>query len=143
MNERILEAEELAWANARYAEVNFQPSHPQDLVAVACLDGQRVGLGRLVRVADTIGELGGIYVLPGYRGRQVARDVVSFLLAHSPYPTLYCIPFAHLDGFYRGFGFAPASDTSSLPRTIADKVAWCATQYDEPVSVLLRTGNIR
>jgi len=135
---RTLRPAERAWANGCYAEVSFKPSGPQDFVAVAELEAQRVGLGRLVRVADAVAELGGIYVMPGYRGRQVARAVVSFLLARSPYPTLYCIPFAHLDAFYRSFGFAPPPDASHLPAAVADKVSWCATQYVEPVSVLVR-----
>ena len=138
VNVRLLPPTELAWANARYAEVSFKASQPGDFVAVAELEEQRAGLGRLVRVADAVAELGGIYVLPGYRGRQVARAVVSFLLAQSPYPTLYCIPFAHLDGFYRSFGFVPAPAASQLPVAVSDKVSWCATQYAEPVSVLVR-----
>lgn len=137
---RTLEAAELTWANARYAEVSFKPSTAHDLLALACVEGQRAGLGRLVQVGDASGELGGIYVLPDHRGKQVARALVSFLLEQSPYPTLYCIPFAHLDAFYRGFGFAPAAAASSLPRAVADKVAWCATQYAEPVSLLVRTA---
>ena len=137
---RTLQAAELAWANARYAEVHFQPSPAQDLVALALVDGERAGLGRLVPLGEGAGELGGIYVLPGHRGKQVARAVVTYLLAQSPYPTLYCLPFAHLDGFYRGFGFAPSDGVAAVPRQVADKLAWCATQYADPVSLLVRTA---
>jgi GNAT superfamily N-acetyltransferase len=140
---RILHAAELAWANARYAEVEFQPSRPRDCVALASIDGQRAGLGRLVAVDGDCGELGGIFVLPGYRGRGVAHAVVGYLLQRSSYPTLYCLPFAHLERFYRGFGFAPVDAAAPVPSAIADKRAWCARQYVEPVSLLVRTTAAR
>lgn len=87
---QLLETE-LAWANARYEEVQFLPSTAKDFLAVAEVGGEKVGLGRLVAVDDTTGELGGMYVLPAY----------------SPYQQLFCIPFAHLESFYAGFGFSP------------------------------------
>lgn len=136
----VLGTVDLPWANARYAEIDFQPSGPRDLVAVARVDGERAGLGRLVPVDAQAGELGGIYVLPPFRGRQVARAVVSFLLAQSPYRRLYCLPFAHLESFYRGFGFAPPAAQDALPPAVAEKLAWCARRYADPVRLLVRAA---
>jgi len=135
---RTLIASELAWANERYGEIHFMPSQLSDFIAVAEVDNVKVGLGRLVPVDGTTGELGGIYVLPAFRGRKVAYSIVNFLLQHSPYQQLFCIPFAHLEGFYQGFGFHPVSDKAAVPCVVAEKVNWCAKEYPASVNLLLR-----
>lgn len=135
---RPLEAEELAWANRCYAEVGFQPSGAGDFIAVAEIDGTKAGLGRLVRIDGETGELGGIYALPEFRGHGVARAVVGYLLEQSPYPRLFCIPFKHLEAFYRGFGFTPVTPDIGVPEVISSKVCWCSGQYDAGVSLLVR-----
>lgn len=137
---RVLSGSELAWANQCYGKVHFQPSPPQDYLAVAEINDVKAGLGRLVRVDETTGELGGIYVPPAFRGRQVARAVVSFLLRQSPYRRLFCIPFAHLEAFYRSFGFEPVSASTSVPDSIGEKVSWCLKEYRDPVSLLVRVA---
>lgn len=133
-----LNPKDLGWANAIYAQIGFQPSTREDRVAVASVEGRRAALGRLVPAGCDAHELGGIYVDPEYRGRRLARAVVEFLLGHAPSGTLYCIPFAHLDGFYRGFGFAPVPEGAAVPAAVASKVAWCGTQYIDPVRLLVR-----
>ena len=40
--------DDLAWADDRYAEVDFVPSSPAARLVVAWLDGTRVGVGRVV-----------------------------------------------------------------------------------------------
>lgn len=137
---RIALPSERPWANGRYGEVSFRPSGPGDLIAVAEVDGRRAGLGRLVPVEEGIGELGGIYVLPDFRGQGLAREIVAFLVRESPYRQLFCIPFAHLEGFYRGFGFEPVGAGTPVPRELAAKVAWCAGEYPDPVALLLRVA---
>lgn len=137
---RTLLAPELAWANECYGEIHFLPSSAQDFVAVAEIGDAKAGLGRLVPVDDTTGELGGIYVLPEFRGHGVAAAIVAYLLRHSPYRQLFCIPFAHLEGFYRGFGFRPVSAGDAVPAAIAEKADWCAKTYPTPVSLLLRVA---
>lgn len=131
---------ELAWANERYAEIRFVPSSTQDLVAIAEIGGARAALGRLVPVEDSTGELGGIYVLPEFRGRGVAAAIVAWLIGHSPYQQLFCIPFSHLESFYRGFGFEPVPPGAAVPATVAGKVAWCAQHYPDRVSLLVRAA---
>lgn len=135
---RRLTAEELPWANERYAEIHFVPSAMEDFIVVATLEGVKVGIGRLVAVDANSAELGGIYVLPPYRGQQVARALVNFLLGASHYRRLYCVPFAHLDGFYRGFGFEPVPNDHAIPDSIARKLQWCQCKYASAVTLLVR-----
>jgi len=138
-NIRPLQPAELAWANACYTEVKFQASSPSDFIALAETEQGKAGLGRLVRIDAHCAELGGIYILPAYRGHGLARAIVDFLLQHSPYETLYCIPFTHLEPFYRGFGFVPLPQGAALPCAIAEKLNWCRQQYAPAISLLVRT----
>ncbi|WP_182915719.1 hypothetical protein [Massilia cavernae] len=41
---RTLPGEELAWANERYAEIDFVPSSPADYMAMAEVDNELAGL---------------------------------------------------------------------------------------------------
>lgn len=138
---RALQDTELAWANDCYARVQFQPSGIDDFIAVAEVDGVKTGLGRLVRLDEATAELGGIYVLPAFRGRHLARRIVDFLLRESPYRRLYCIPFAHLIDFYRGFGFEPVAADAEIPCAVAEKLNWCSAQYRASVGLLLRVAS--
>lgn len=138
---RRLLAQELIWANERYGEIHFVPSTAEDFIVVAEVDGEKVGLGRLVPVDANSAELGGIYVLPQYRGQQVARALVNFLLRESNHRRLYCVPFVHLDGFYREFGFVPAPSDSKVPDSIARKLQWCHRQYASNVTLLVRNAD--
>ncbi len=138
---RSLLAAELAWANDRYAEIHFLGSTAQDFIAVAEVDGNKAGLGRLVAIDAGSGELGGIYVLPDFRGRKIAAAIVSYLLAHSPYRRLFCIPFAHLESFYAGFGFRPPEAEFAVPDAVAKKLNWCCKEYPSSVRLLLRVAD--
>jgi GNAT superfamily N-acetyltransferase len=136
---RPLSRLELAWANERYAEIDFAPSKESDFVAVAEVDGAKAGLGRLVPMGPGIAELGGMYVLPAYRGKSIARAIVEYLLAHaSRCERLYCIPFAHLERFYTSCGFAPVGPGDAVPEAVRGKLDWCHTRYPEPVRLLVK-----
>lgn len=126
---------ELEWINARYAQIDFLPSSEKDLIGIAEVKGERAGLGRIVPITDDTGELGGMYVLERFRGRSIAPYIIKYLLTISPVCHLYCIPFAHLERLYRGLGFMPVNDLSSVPSKIYDKYQWCLGHY--PQSVLL------
>ncbi len=136
---RLLESE-LAWANECYGDAHFLPSTATDFLAVAEVGGERAGLGRIVPVSTTTGELGGMYVLPAFRGRKIAGAIVSYLLQHSPYRQLFCIPFAHLEGFYTGFGFLPVPSETAVPCSVAEKLNWCTKEYPSSVRLLLRVA---
>lgn len=57
--------EEIDWVNEQYRKVDFKPSQlDTDRVATAVCSGERIGLGRLCQVEDSVFELGGMYVLP-------------------------------------------------------------------------------
>ena len=136
---RELSEPELEWANACYAAIDFVPSSPHDFIAIAEVDGEKAGLGRIVPIEPDVGELGGMFVFPHYRGQAVARSIVDFLMKRSTRSRLYCIPFKHLEPFYRSCGFAPAPDRDVFPAAVAAKLAWCERQYPDPVCVLCRT----
>lgn len=131
---------DLAAINARYAAIDFMPSHAGELIVIAHDDGAVCGQGRVVPVDAASGELGGIFVLPGYEGRGVARRIVQYLIDHARQQTLYCLPFAELAGFYGGMGFSPVEDHGKVPSKVIEKYRWCAENYDKAVLLLARTG---
>jgi GNAT superfamily N-acetyltransferase len=117
----IRDAAELAWANTRYRELRFHESEGGVVQLVAELDGAPVGLGRLVSHGPDVLELGGIWTAESARGAGVARAMVTALVERAGAARVWCLPFAHLADFYRGFGFADAPPP--LPSVIAAKLA--------------------
>lgn len=139
---RQLAASELDWANARYAEADFVASSSDDLIVVAEIGGEKAGLGRVVSIDAATGELGGMYVLPAFRGANVARAIVEALIARSTQDVHYCIPFTHLRGFYGGFGFDEVPAGSVVPATVAAKFDWCNRHYPKPVALLVLSRSV-
>jgi len=139
MQIRKIHPSELSWANAQYSSIRFSLSSESDFTVVAEIDGAKVGLGRLVQVEKDAAELGGLFVLPEHRGHSIAANLVEFLLKNNTYPTLFCVPFTHLEMFYRRFGFLPTDPTMFVPEKITKKLQWCAGTYESDV-VLLRRG---
>src|SRR5262245_54122533 len=131
--------QEISWINERYDEVSFIHSDlARDFVAIAELDGVRAGLGRVVRIDSSTAELGGMYVLTEFRGRGIADAIVRFLLDQSrTCSTIYCIPFAHISGFYQRFGFVLCHEPSSVPEEVRSKHAWCNGYYPHPTLLLV------
>lgn len=132
---RRLREDELGWAAGVYQEIQFSASPPGALGLVAELDGERVGLGRLVELEPGVLELGGIWCDDRARRRGVARAMVTALVARAPAGRLWCIPFAHLAEFYASFGFAEVP--APWPDGIAAKVADCAA-HRYPIVVQAR-----
>ena len=95
---RRAEASELDWVNQRYDDVEFvHSSYEKEVIAIAEWSSEKAGLGRLVKIDEKNLELGGMYVLPSFRGKGLAKEIVLFLLSHrDPSQTTYCIPFRHL-----------------------------------------------
>ncbi len=139
-------ADELAWANARYAEIDFLASEAGDYLAVAEADGVPAGLGRVVRLGDDVGELGGMLVFDGFRGGGVAGAIIAHLLNHAGLRRLYCLPFASLRPLYEKAGFTldtnadagADADAVPIPEQIRRKHAWCNSRYLEPVLLMYR-----
>lgn len=129
--------DELDWINARYAEVDFQPSEAGDVIAIAEFNGKPAGIGRVVPVAAGVGELGGMLVFDGYRGSGLSKQIIGYLQQQAGMPTLYCLPFAELEGLYRSMGFAPSPADAAVPDKVAAKHRWCNTFYPKPVLLLV------
>ena len=56
-----------------------------------------------------------MHVLPYYRGLGIARMIAQFLLeSKKTGSTVYCLPFAHLQGFYESEGFKEVSKEDFL-----------------------------
>jgi len=54
-----------------------------------------VGVGRLVQIDEDRIELGGIFILPKYRGLHLAGEIVAFLVQpakKSHIQNVYCLP---------------------------------------------------
>ena len=133
---RALLSSELDWANERYSEIDFVRSDPSNFVAIAESDGIKAGLGRVVPITSKIGELGGMYVLPDFRGQSIAAQLVQYLIANSGFSTLFCIPFAHLASFYAQHGFIPVSESTMVPAELESKFRWCQQHYPNPVRLM-------
>jgi GNAT superfamily N-acetyltransferase len=124
------------WINERYATVHFIPSDlDRDRIVIAEIDGEPVGMGRLVPAGENAYELGGMYVFDDYRGRGIARAIVDELIRIAGDADVYCIPFADLTALYASAGFAP-SDPANATEHVREKLAWCAREHDRPVALL-------
>ncbi len=135
---RIANDTDLAAINARYADIGFVPSHAGELIVIATLSCCVAGQGRVVPVDASSGELSGIYVLPDFQGRGIARRIVDFLIRHTALPVIYCLPFAELQDFYRSMGFVPVRQQDRVPQHVLQKHQWCNATYDKPVLLLER-----
>jgi GNAT superfamily N-acetyltransferase len=133
---RLARPEELEWINARYAEIRFLPSNAADLIAIAEIGDERVGIGRVVPVDASTGELGGMYVLPAFRGQGIAKAIVRFLVEHTDRALLYCVPFASKSAIYEGLGFGRVANACAIPGKIREKLDWCGRTHEEPVELL-------
>jgi GNAT superfamily N-acetyltransferase len=133
---RLARPSELEWINARYAEIRFLPSTAADLMAIGELGDQRVGIGRVVPIDASTGELGGMYVLPAFRGHGIAKAIVRFLVERTDRTLLYCVPFASKSAIYEGLGFGRVENACAIPAKIREKLDWCGRTHEEPVRLL-------
>lgn len=135
---RPAHADELAWVNARYADIDFVPSPPTDLVMIASAGGVPAGLGRVVPLAPGIGELGGMLVFDEFQGRGLAKAIIASLCALPGFSALYCLPFAELETLYAAMGFAQVPDDGTVPPHVSQKYKWCNQHYGKPVLLMRR-----
>ncbi len=126
---RELEDDELDEANRIYARIDFAPSvRPRDRTFGASLRGVLVGLARINAYRDAT-EIGGFWTDPDSRGQGVATALLRHVIERVPDDRrCFCIPFAHLAGFYRAHGFRDVAAEDLVPTSILEKVAWCARQ---------------
>lgn len=130
---RQAKPEEIEWINAQYDKVGFKHSvYENESIAIALLNGEKAGLGRLQRIDNSVAELGGMFVDSKFRNLGIASKIVAYLLEHSnDYEKIYCLPFAHLESFYQKFGFGSENDKESIPCAILEKHGWCNSEYDQ------------
>lgn len=124
--------EEISWINKQYDRVGFKHSNfENEFIAIAEVNGEKAGLGRLQSVRESEAELGGIYVIEAFRGYGLATSIVGFLInnAHS-FNRIYCLPFSHLESFYKKFGFCVVNDRANIPSAVAEKHCWCNSTYE-------------
>ena len=124
--------------NPYYEEIKFKHTAPADFQILLSLTGKVAGMGRLVKIDEKNGELGGIYVLPDFRGQKLAEKIVSFLIEKNAYPVLWCLPFEPLESFYRKFGFTDVLN-QIVPREIQEKLDWCEGRYPDKAILLVRS----
>ena len=109
-------------------------------------------------------ELGGIYVIESFRKRGIAREIVTRLISkakekaaiqqqqygeeqqqqkkQSTGSILWCIPFEHLQEFYKSCGFEQVQNyknkLDTLPGTIQCKLSGCASTFPDTPTTLLK-----
>ena len=76
------------------------------------LGKQQIGFARLITDYTTFGYLADVFVLPEYRGRGVAKQMIDWLLNQPEVQQLRRIVLATLDAheLYRPFGFSALGD---------------------------------
>ena len=136
---RVAKPDEIVWINARYDLIGFkQSNYDNEFIAIAEMNGHKVGVGRLQEVEVSIAELGGIFVHDEYRGLGLASKIVEFLVANSKaYSTVFCLPFEHLSGFYKKYGFKEVGLEYAVPAQVYKKHSWCNQAYDSRVLLLV------
>lgn len=131
---------DLEWIQAQYAVAYFQPAGVTHVVVIAEVHGVRAGLGRLVPAGDGVFELGGIYVRPEFRGRNVSRRLVRHLVELAGPARVFCIPYAHLAALYAGEGFVVVASLREVPAAVLEKLEWCKHHYLQPVCLMQNGG---
>ncbi|KZN47758.1 GNAT family N-acetyltransferase [Pseudoalteromonas luteoviolacea] len=139
---RIAKQEEIHWVNEQYQRISFKLSNPEhDLIAIAVIDGQKVGVGRVQTLSDKDAELGGMYVNPDFRGVGIAAKLASFLVENANnFQRVYCLPFSHLAEFYEKLGFARVKEQSTAPDLILSKHHWCNEIYDHETLLFVKNN---
>lgn len=141
--QKALESD-LTWINQKYDEVEFQHSDlNNEIIAIAKANGEKAGLGRLVKINEDTAELGGMYVFEMFQGQGIASEIIKFLLSHAnQFKYIYCLPFEELNSFYCKYGFQVKTEKNGVPEAVLKKHQWCNKKYNKKVSLLyLETFN--
>lgn len=109
MSIQLATSKDLEWINKQYESIGFVPSDlKRDKVAIIKYKGEYTGVGRLVQIDEDIIELGGIFILPKFRGLQLAGKLVFFLVQTARelhIQNIFCPPFEELKNFYKKYDF--------------------------------------
>ncbi len=132
---------EIEWINKTYKSIGFvTSSFDIEYIAVAETKGLICGLGRVVDIDPKNSELGGMYVFEQFQGLGIAKKIISHLLDHfNSNKKLWCLPFEHLEHFYKKFGFIDQAVANyNIPEKIHSKYKWCNLNYDKNVLLLVK-----
>src|SRR5687768_13367326 len=133
---RTATPDDAGWIEEQYEKVHFIPSDlERDTIVVAEVEGERVGIGRLVPAGEGACELGGMFVADAYRGRGIAHAIVDELIRRAGDRDVYCIPFADLETLYAAAGFRRI-EAVNVPEKIQEKLDWCAREIDRAVMLM-------
>ncbi|MED2187274.1 MULTISPECIES: GNAT family N-acetyltransferase [Bacillus cereus group] len=138
MSIQLATSNDLEWVNKQYDAIGFVRSDlNRDMVAIITYDNAYAGVGRLVQIDEGTIEMGGIFILPKFRGLQLARKLVSFLVQTAKaleIQSVFCIPFDELESFYKTYGFIEVDMKKEVVHPIIlKKYNWCLENYDKHV----------
>lgn len=130
---------EIEWINKKYDEIQFQHADfDKEIIAIAEICTEKVGVGRLVTIDKRNLELAGIYVFNPYRNQGIAGKIIEFLLSYClPSQNVYCIPFSQLNAFYQRYGFTLCTELQHVPKVILNKCNWCEKSHNVLVELLI------
>ncbi|PFW54881.1 GNAT family N-acetyltransferase [Bacillus cereus] len=138
MSIQIATFNDLEWINNQYKSIGFVTSDlMRDIVAIITYNDEYAGVGRLVRIDEVTIEMGGIFILPQFRGLQLAGELVSFLVQTAQelqVQHVYCLPFEELKNFYKKYGYTEVNTRKEVIHPIIlKKYNWCLENYDKHV----------
>ncbi|MGE7881902.1 GNAT family N-acetyltransferase [Bacillus sp. NPDC094077] len=138
MSIQLATSNDLEWITNQYESIGFVPSDlRKDKVAIITYNDEYAGVGRLVQIDENTIEIGGIFILPKFRGLQLAGELVSFLVQTAKelqLQNVYCLPFEELESFYKKYGFNEVDKTKEVVHPIIlKKYNWCLKTYDKHV----------
>lgn len=118
---RIAQPSEFPELTERYVAWGYHAAlAPADIVLVAERAGTCIGLVRQTFEHDVF-MLRGMFVDPSEQRRGVGSLLLRAFTQHLAGAECYCIPFAHLPGFYARGGFAPVT-AASVPSALAERL---------------------
>ncbi|MGN4443411.1 GNAT family N-acetyltransferase [Bacillus cereus group sp. MYBK79-1] len=138
MSIQLATSNDLEWVNKQYNAIGFVRSDlNRDMVAIITYENAYAGVGRLVQIDEDTIEMGGIFILPKFRGLQLAGELVSFLVETTKklqVQHVYCLPFEELENFYKKYGYTEVDTTKeAVHPIILKKYNWCLDHYEKHV----------
>ncbi len=133
MNIRIAQESDLAEIEVFYATVGYTGGVlPTDYVLVARASDGILGVVRLCEEFEVL-VLRGMYVGESQRRSGIGKALLSELSAKIGSRECWCIPFAHLRGFYGRIGFEETAATKA-PKFLAER---CARYIGEGADMII------